>query len=80
MIKNASKVRHSDVSANAVGIFFGLGVALILETFSIYYSGPLFWFIFLSSYFVVIVIVALHAYNVGAVRYNYKIILQGTAK
>ena len=40
------KVRHSDVSANAVGVFFGLGVALFLETISIYYSGPAFWAIF----------------------------------
>merc|ERR550519_2644435 len=40
------QVRHADVSANAVGVFFGLGVALFLETISIYYNGPTFWFFF----------------------------------
>ena len=40
------QVRHSDVSANAIGVFFGLGVALFLETISIYYSGPWFWAFF----------------------------------
>ena len=40
------QIRHPDVSANAIGVFFGLGVALFLETFSIYYSGPGFWALF----------------------------------
>ena len=40
------QVRHADVSGNAIGVFFGLGVALILETISIYYSGPEFWVVF----------------------------------
>ncbi|XP_023348922.1 SID1 transmembrane family member 1, partial [Eurytemora carolleeae] len=40
------QVRHADVSANAVGVFFGLGVSLILETVSIFYSGPWFWAFF----------------------------------
>ena len=40
------QVRHADVSANAIGVFFGLGVALLLETISIYYSGPWFWAVF----------------------------------
>lgn len=40
------QVRHADVSANAVGVFFGLGIALFLETISIYYSGPAFWALF----------------------------------
>ena len=29
-----------------MGVFFGLGVALFLETISIYYSGPIFWIFF----------------------------------
>ena len=80
------------MSANAVGVFFGLGVALLLETISIYYSGPWFWavfctvrssFIFCSSvdicsrsqvYIIVIVVVSVHAYNIGAVKYNWKIL------
>ena len=41
-----TQIRHPDVSANAIGVFFGLGVALFLETFSIYYSGPGFWALF----------------------------------
>ena len=40
------QVRHADVSANAIGVFFGLGVALLLETISVYYSGPVFWVFF----------------------------------
>jgi len=40
------QIRHPDVSANAIGVFFGLGVALFLETFSIYYNGPGFWALF----------------------------------
>ncbi len=39
-------MRHADVSANAVGVFFGLGVSLILETVSIFYNGPWFWAFF----------------------------------
>ena len=46
IIKLHLQVRHADVSANAVGVFFGLGVALLLETISIYYSGPWFWAVF----------------------------------
>ena len=44
--RHVLQVRHADVSANAVGVFFGLGVALLLETISIYYSGPWFWAVF----------------------------------
>ena len=40
------QVRHADVSPDAVGVFLGLGVALILEIISIYYSGPAFWAVF----------------------------------
>ena len=46
MFMKLYQVRHADVSANAVGVFFGLGVALLLETISIYYSGPIFWIFF----------------------------------
>ena len=45
MFMKLYQVRHSDVSANAVGVFFGLGVALFLETVSIYYSGPMILFV-----------------------------------
>ena len=68
------KVRHADVSGNAVGVFFGLGVALILETVSIYYSGPIFWAFFCTVYIIVIVVVSVHAYNIGIVKYDYKIL------
>ena len=46
MFMKLYQIRHSDISANAVGVFFGLGVALFLETISIYYSGPIFWILF----------------------------------
>merc|ERR550519_1500121 len=68
------QVRHADVSANAVGVFFGLGVALFLETISIYYSGPFFWAFFCTVYIIVIVVVSVHAYNIGAVKYDWKIL------
>ena len=74
IIINSMQVRHPDVSANAVGVFFGLGVALILETFSIYYSGVFFWIVFCTSYIAFMVVVAVHAYNLGVVKYDYKIV------
>merc|ERR1719150_288737 len=74
MFMKLYQVRHADVSANAVGVFFGLGVALFLETFSIYYSGPGFWALFCSVYIIVIIVVSVHAYNIGAVKYDWKIL------
>ncbi|XP_023340557.1 SID1 transmembrane family member 1 [Eurytemora carolleeae] len=67
------QVRHADVSANAVGVFFGLGVSLILETVSIFYSGPWFWAFFCTVYMIVILVAMVHAYNLGVVKYDYKI-------
>ena len=77
-------------------MFFGLGVALLLETISIYYSGPWFWAVFCTVstplrslekienlhltfplfqvYIIVIVVVSVHAYNIGAVKYDWKIL------
>lgn len=75
MFMKLYQVRHADVSANAVGVFFGLGVALFLETISIYYSGPIFWIFFSFVYFIVIVVVSVHAYNIGIVKYDYKILI-----
>merc|ERR1719228_1999760 len=74
MFMKLYQVRHSDVSANAVGVFFGLGVALFLETISVYYSGPIFWFFFCTVYIIVIVVVSVHAYNLGVIKYDYKIL------
>jgi len=74
MFMKLYQVRHADVSANAIGVFFGLGVALLLETISIYYSGPWFWAVFCTVYIIVIVVVSVHAYNIGAVKYNWKIL------
>jgi len=74
MFMKLYQVRHSDVSANAIGVFFGLGVALFLETISIYYSGPWFWAFFCTVYIIVIVVVSVHAYNLGIVKYDYKIV------
>lgn len=74
MFMKLYQVRHSDVSANAVGVLFGLGVALLLETISLYYSGPFFWAFFCSVYIIVIVVVSVHAYNIGMVKYDYKIL------
>jgi len=74
MFMKLYQVRHSDVSANAIGVFFGLGVALFLETISIYYSGPWFWAFFCTVYIIVIVVVSVHAYNLGVVKYDYKIL------
>ena len=74
MFMKLYQVRHSDISANAVGVFFGLGVALFLETISIYYSGPIFWLLFCTVYFLVIIIVSVHAYNIGIVKYDHKIL------
>jgi len=74
MFMKLYQVRHSDVSANAIGVFFGLGVALFMETISIYYNGPWFWVFFCSVYIIVIVVVAVHAYNIGAVKYDWKIL------
>ena len=74
MFMKLYQTRHSDVSGNAVGVFFGLGVALFLETISIYYSGPLFWIFFCIVYMIVIVVVSVHAFNIGVVKYDYKIL------
>ena len=74
MFMKLYQVRHSDISANAVGVFFGLGVALFLETISIYYSGPIFWCLFCTVYFLVIIIVSVHAYNIGVIKYDHKIL------
>jgi len=74
MFMKLYQVRHADVSANAVGVFFGLGVALFLETISIYYSGPWFWAFFCTVYIIVIVVVSVHAYNLGVVKYDCKIL------
>jgi len=74
MFMKLYQVRHADVSANAIGVFFGLGVALLLETISIYYSGPWFWAVFCTVYIIVIVVVSVHAYNIGAVQYDWKIL------
>ena len=74
MFMKLYQVRHSDVSGNAVGVFFGLGVALFLETLSIYYSGPFFWIFFCFIYLIVIVVVSIHAFNIGVVKYDYKIL------
>jgi len=72
------QMRHADVSANAVGVFFGLGVSLILETISIIYSGPWFWVFFCGAYIIVILVTVVHAYNLGVVRYDYKILYNVT--
>ena len=74
MFMKLYQTRHSDVSGNAVGVFFGLGVALFLETLSIYYSGPIFWIFFCIIYMIVIVVVSVHAFNIGVVKYDYKIL------
>ena len=74
MFMKLYQTRHSDVSGNAIGVFFGLGVALFLETLSIYYSGPLFWIFFCIVYMIVIVVVSVHAFNIGVVKYDYKIL------
>jgi len=68
------QVRHADVSANAVGVFFGLGVSLFLETISIFYHGTIFWTFFSLIYLIVIVVSVVHGYNLGVVRYDYKIL------
>lgn len=68
------QIRHADVSANAVGVFFGLGVALILETISIFYNGPWFWAFFCTAYMCAIIVAIVHGYNIGVVKYDYKIL------
>jgi len=74
MFMKLYQVRHSDVSANAIGVFFGLGVALFLETIALYYSGPWFWAFFCTVYIIVIVVVSVHAFNLGVIKYDYKIV------
>ena len=46
MFMKLYQVRHADVSPDAVVVFLGLGVALILEIISIYHTGPAFWVLF----------------------------------
>lgn len=60
--------RHPDITCNATKAYFGLGVALILEAISIYYSGPIFWTIFCICYIIFIVIITTHAYHLGVIR------------
>ena len=43
----------------------------ILKAFSYYYHGITFWIIF---YFIFIITVGVNTYNIGVVRYDYKIL------
>jgi len=72
------QLRHADVSANAVVVFTGLAISLILETVSLYFNGPIFWTLFCFTYIVLIVVASVHAYNIGVVRYDYKILYNVT--
>ena len=81
--------RHPDVSCDAFKSYMGLGVALtlevitcvslsiksaILQAFSYYYNGIIFWIIFCIIYFVFIITVGVNTYNIGVVRYDFKIL------
>ena len=46
MLMKLYQVRHADVSPDAVAVFIGLGIAIILEIIPIYFPGPEFWVIF----------------------------------
>jgi len=47
-----------------------LGVALILEIVSIYYSGPVFWAVFCTCYIIGIIMVTLNIHNRGRFKYR----------
>jgi len=66
--------RHPDVSCDAFKSYMGLGVALTLEAFSYYYDGITFWIIFCIIYFIFIITVGVNTYNIGVVKYDYKIL------
>lgn len=66
--------RHPDVSCDAFKSYMGLGVALTLEAFSYYYNGIAFWIVFCIIYFIFIITVGVNTYNIGVIRYDYKIL------
>jgi len=72
MFMKLYQVRHADVSPDAVVVFLGLGVALILEIISIYHTGPAFWVLFSICYIMGIIVVTIHSYNMGQYSYTLK--------
>ena len=60
--------RHPDISLNASTAFLILGVALILEAFSIYFSTATFWVIFCLIYMFSLVCLVSNAYELNTVR------------
>jgi len=60
--------RHPDISSNSLQAYLILGIALILEAISIYYSTPVFWVIFCTIYILSTMMLATNIYNLGAAR------------
>ena len=60
--------RHPDISLNASTAFLILGLALILEAFSIYFSTATFWVIFCLIYMLSLVCLISNAYQLNTVR------------
>ena len=47
LFSNSSfQTRHADVSADAMVVFLGLGITLVLQIINIYYSSRTFWLVF----------------------------------
>ena len=67
--------RHPDISSNSLQAYLILGVALILEAISIYYSSTVFWVIFCTIYILSTMMLATNIYNLGAVRQDRWLII-----
>ena len=78
MLMKLYQERHPDVSCNAVKAYLGVCVALILEVVSYYANGPVFWGLFCVIYIIFVTVVTVHSYNLGVVRYDWRILYNVT--
>ena len=74
MIVKLYQNRHPDLSLGAIKTGILLGILLVFEAISYYRPTSVFWITFCSMYLVIIMIVALHTYTLGALEYNHLIL------
>jgi len=60
--------RHPDVTSNSLKAYIVLGLALILEALSLYFSHPLFWVVFCILYMCLLIVMVANFYQLGTHR------------
>ena len=68
--------RHPDVSSNAHKVFLSIGLVLVVEVCGIYFESTVFWAIFLTFYFIIIVLLSLVVYHSGTWALSFKALPQ----